>query len=137
LGEVPEDLVPRLNDALGSVAAGWPGPFRVDMGPATAWFSGARVLQVPVAGLDALAGAVRDATIPIVPLPATGDPPFVGHLTLGRAKGGGADPATRAALEGIPFLATGPVGGFDLVASLPSPAGVRYAPLAQFELNPY
>ena len=87
LGEVDEALVPGLSAALRTVAAAVPGPVRCRLGPATAWFTGVRVLQLPATGLDALAAAVREATLPLVPPWVQDEPPFNGHLTLARAKG--------------------------------------------------
>jgi 2'-5' RNA ligase len=136
LGEVDDDWVPALRAALGEVAARCAGPVRCEAGPATAWFNGGRVLQLPVVGLDALAVLVLDATASIVPRPIGGSaPPFVGHLTLGRAKGGRIDPSTRCALEGIPFVATWTIDSIDLVASVPTPAGVHYARRARVALT--
>ena len=70
LGEVDDALVPGLSDALRTAAAAVPGPVRCRLGPATAWFTGVRVLQLPAAGLDTLAAAVREATLPLVPAAA-------------------------------------------------------------------
>ena len=59
---------------------------------------------------------MRAGTVPVVPEPAQGEPPFNGHLTLARAKGRlGA--AAQAELAGIPFEAAFPVQHVDLVAS--------------------
>jgi len=88
------DLGP-IAEALDRLA-GW-GPVAAQLGPASGWLPGGRVLQVPVAGLDTLAAAVREVLgrPPVLggpPLPEEGrspvdDPvPFVGHLTLGRAR---------------------------------------------------
>ena len=99
-------------------------PGRCRLGPETDWFTGVRVLQVPASGLDEVAGAIRDATLPLVPEPEPDEPPFNGHLTLARAKGRlGA--AARAELAGIPFEADFDVPHVDLVASTPSPNGAR------------
>ena len=104
------------------------------LGPATGWFTGVRVLQIPAAGLDGLAEAVRVATVPVVPPPPRGEPPFNGHLTLARAKGRlGA--AAQADLAGIPFEAAFPVEHVDLVASQPSPAGHVYSTIARAPLG--
>jgi 2'-5' RNA ligase len=135
LGAVNDDRIPALRGALEEAASRCAGPVRCDAGPATAWFSGDRVLQLPVAGLDALADLVRDATAPIVPLPIDGAPPFVGHLTLGRARSGRIDPATRSVLEAIPFVARWTVDSIDLVASVPKAVGVHYATLARVALT--
>ncbi len=135
LGEVDEDLTVPLTDALRAAVAPLPGPVHCRLGPATAWFTGVRVLQLPAAGLDALALAVRDATVPVVPAPAQGEPPFNGHLTLARAKGRRrASPAARA-LAGIPFEASFPVGHVDIVVSTPSPNGHVYGTVAEAPLG--
>ena len=134
LGDVADDVLAPLGRALASAAAGLPGPLQCRLGPATGWFTGVRVLQLPAAGLDGLAEAVRAATIALVPEPAQGEPPFNGHLTLARAKGRlGA--AAQAELAGIPFAARFDVHAVDLVASEPSPAGHVYSTLARAPLG--
>jgi 2'-5' RNA ligase len=87
-----------------------------------------------VTGLDALARLVRAGTVPIVPIAAGGESPFVGHLTLGRARGR-IDRSTRLGLEGIPFGATWTLSSIDLVASHRTPAGTRYTTLGRFPLR--
>jgi 2'-5' RNA ligase len=134
LGDVPDERLAPLDDALVASATAQKSPVVCRLGPATGWFTGVRVLQIPAAGLDALAEAVRVATVPVVPPPPRGDPPFNGHLTLARAKGRlGA--AAQADLAGIPFEATFPVEHVDLVASRPSPAGHVYATVARARLG--
>jgi RNA 2',3'-cyclic 3'-phosphodiesterase len=136
LGEADEALVPALADALHAGVGSVPAPVQCRLGPATAWFTGVRVLQLPAAGLGALAVAVRDATLPLVPATAAGELPFNGHLTLARAKGRRrAAPAARA-LAGIPFDATFPVDHVDLVVSTPSPHGHASAAVAQATVGP-
>src|SRR5215472_353395 len=100
LGEVADDDVGALSSALDSLA-GWYGepgqPVEAQLGPAVAWFTGRRVLQVPVDGLEALAATVAEASAP------WGDPedhPFRGHLTLARVRG---------PKPGPPSLAGGPL----------------------------
>jgi 2'-5' RNA ligase len=90
------------------------------LGPASAWFDGRRVLQVPVGGLDHLAVAVADATAPWGEASAA---PFVGHLTLARVRGRG-----RGArwLAGSPLEASWPVERFELMSSQLGPEGARY-----------
>jgi RNA 2',3'-cyclic 3'-phosphodiesterase len=135
LGEVDEALVPALTDALRRAMAEVPGPVQCRLGPATDWFTGVRVLQVPAAGLDEVAAAVRAATVPIVAPPGGGEPPFNGHLTLARAKGRRrAAPAARA-LAGMPFAAGFPVARVDLVVSVPSPGGHVYTTVAEAPLR--
>jgi 2'-5' RNA ligase len=135
LGQVDDDLLPALIDALGH-AANHVGPVRCILGPATAWFSGAKVLQIPVAGLDRAAEAVRGATIPLVPDPSRAPSPFAGHLTIARVKGRLLDPSARAALTGSPFTAEFAVKGLAVVSSDLSPEGPRYATLAELPLLP-
>jgi 2'-5' RNA ligase len=111
------------------------GPLRCEVGPGTAWFSGERVLQFPVAGLDEAAEAVRRATLPLVPDSNDGEAPFTGHLTVARSKQHGLDATVRAALAGVPFTASFDVNSFDLVASLLSSVGPRYTTLARVPLR--
>ena len=59
LGEVADDALVPLGEALVAGVAPLRGPVECRLGPATAWFTGVRVLQLPAAGLDGLAGAVR------------------------------------------------------------------------------
>ena len=133
LGEVREEQLAPLGDALVACAAALPGPVACRLGPATGWFSGVRVLQIPAHGLGALAAAARDATESLVGSLAGGEPPFNGHLTLARVKGR-LGPQAQAELDGIPFASTFAVAHIDLVASEPSTQGhvyttIRRAPL--------
>ena len=134
LGDVAEEELGTLGDALVACAAAQRGPVDCRLGPATAWFPRVRVLQLPARGVEGLAAAVRDATVPIVAEPAPDSPPFNGHLTLARAKGKlGAE--AQAALAGIPFAATFSVAHVDLVASEPSPQGHLYSTLVRADLG--
>jgi 2'-5' RNA ligase len=134
LGEVEDAIVPELSDALRRAAAELAGAARCRLGPETAWFSGDRVLQIPVEGLDELAGAVRVATLPVVPEAGDRAPAFRGHLTVARSKGRRDGAAERRALAGISFDAAFDAGSFDLVASRLTDEGPRYTPLASFTL---
>lgn len=134
LGQVDDDRVPELSDALGRAAASLPGAIRCRLGPSTAWFSGDRVLQIPVDGLDEPAGAVRLATLPVVPDADEREPAFQGHLTVARSKGRSDGASARRAVAGIPFAGTLDVSSFDLVASRLTDDGPRYTPLASFRL---
>jgi 2'-5' RNA ligase len=125
LGEVGEEQLGPLGDALVACGAAQPGPVTCRLGPATAWFTRVRVLQLPTAGLDALAVAVRGATEPLVAEQVGGGSPFNGHMTLARVKGR-LGPQAQADLEGIPFDASFAVAHVDLVASAPSPHGHVY-----------
>ena len=59
LGEVTEAELETLGGALRAAAAALPGPAECRLGPATAWFSRVRVLQLPAQGLGDVAAAVR------------------------------------------------------------------------------
>ncbi len=133
LGEVPDDDIPSLSEALTAAVAGssaLPSPLVCRLGPGTGWFTGVRVLQLPAAGLDNLAATVRTATSPIVPEPEA-DPPFNGHLTLARAKGRRLSVAALGEMANIPFEADFPVESIDLVSSEPSPGGHVYRTVAR------
>ncbi len=134
LGEVAEGAIPPLADALTAAAAATPGPLECRLGPGTGWFTGVRVLQLPAAGVDTLAAAVRLATTPLVPETTT-DPPFNGHLTLARAKGRRLSVAALGEMANIPFEAAFPVDAIDLVSSTPSPDGHVYTTLARAPLG--
>ncbi|HUY62957.1 MAG TPA: hypothetical protein VMV14_00395 [Acidimicrobiales bacterium] len=122
--------------ALSAALAGLPGilgakgvtSVRAELGPATQWFPGRRVLQVPVVGLDDLAAAVSQATRGWCSPPAE---PYRGHLTVARARGHGPGPA---ALAGSRLSATWPVEAVVLYSSTPSPTGPRYETLEQVAL---
>jgi 2'-5' RNA ligase len=129
LGDVREEQLAPLGDVLVATAAAQPGPVVCRLGPATAWFTGVRVLQVPAHGLGTLAEVVREA----MGDRAGGGAPFNGHLTLARVKGRLGRQA-QAELDGIPFASTFAVPYVDLVSSVPSPRGhvyttIRRAPL--------
>jgi len=131
LGEVDDDTVGPLGEALVTAAGAVPGPVECRLGPGTAWFTGVRVLQLPAAGLDGLAAAVRAATLPFVPEPADPEPPFNGHLTLARSKGRRLGVAALGEMSDIPFEAAFGVPAVDLIRSEPSPAGHRYLTLVR------
>jgi RNA 2',3'-cyclic 3'-phosphodiesterase len=134
LGDVTGDRVEALGQALQAAASSRPSPLACRLGPATAWFSRVRVLQLPAHGLDGLATAVSRATMPIVGEKDGSEPPFNGHLTLARVKGR-LGPLAQAELEGIPFASTFAVTAVDLVASAPSPQGHVYTTLARAPLG--
>ncbi len=134
LGEVEAGLLPDLVTALEVAARSIDGPIHCVAGPATQWFTGGRVLQVPVTGLEEAARAVRDATGAVVPEPDRRGQ-FTGHLTVGRARTGRLNASARAALAGVAFTATFDVGSFDLVASRRSAEGPRYASLMRAPLR--
>lgn len=134
LGAVDESVVAPLGDALVSCAAAFPGPVECRLGPGTGWFTGVRVLQLPAAGLDALADAVRVATGPLIPEAPSGAP-FNGHLTLARSKGRRLSVAALGEMSGIPFEATFRVPHVDLVSSEPSTGGHVYTTVVRAPLG--
>lgn len=98
------------------------------IGPAVTTL-GRGVLCLPVAGLDALADAVRAATASVGQPP---DPrPFTGHLTLARMRGRGASTGT-----GARFTARFAVGEVVLVESDTRAEGAVYRPLGSRPLTP-
>jgi RNA 2',3'-cyclic 3'-phosphodiesterase len=134
LGEVSEEEVGLLGPALRAGVATHATPLVCRLGPATAWFSRVRVLQLPADGLDGLAAAVTRATTPIVPGRDGGEPPFNGHLTLARVKGR-LGPQAQDELAGIPFESSFGVEHVDLVASAPSPQGHVYTTVVRAPLG--
>lgn len=96
-------------------------PVAAALGPAIGAF-GRRVLHVPVAGLDALAGAVVAATA-AVGRPPDGRP-FAGHLTLARARS--RDGADLRPWRGAAVSGSWTVGELTLVASTTAPGGGGY-----------
>jgi RNA 2',3'-cyclic 3'-phosphodiesterase len=131
LGEVEDP--PAVADALKGVpdalAAKGVEDVEAVLGAATAWFRGRQILHVPVAGLDAVAEAVTDATR------AWGTPdeehPFVGHLTLARVRRGKVGPAN---LAGTPVAAEWSVSDIDLMSSTLGPGGSSYAMVTRIAL---
>ncbi len=125
VGEVSDpqplsDALAGLGDARGPDAP----PVYAEMGPASAWFPGRAVLQVPVAGLDDIADAVTQVTA------AWGQQPehrkFNGHLTLARCRPKASGPGE---LAGIPIAAQWPVGEVTLYSSVLGSAGAVYGAL--------
>jgi 2'-5' RNA ligase len=135
LGEVAEDAVGRVGEALVWAASAFPGPLQCRLGPGTGWFTGVRVLHLPAAGLDGLAAAVRTAILPIVGEPAGAEPAFNGHLTLARSKGRRLGVAALGEMADIPFEAAFAVTSVDLVSSQPSPQGHRYTTVVRAQLG--
>jgi 2'-5' RNA ligase len=82
-----------------------------------------------VDGLDALAGAVVDATSAIGRPPD--DRPFRGHVTVARTKGR----VARCPLVGQPVAAAWRATDFALVRSDLHPHGARYTTVATFGLR--
>lgn len=131
LGEVPESEIGPLSSALDSLA-GWDGDpeqsVEAQLGPAMAWFTGRRVLQVPVDGLEELAEAVAEAT---APWGEPADHPFRGHLTLARVRG--PKPGVPG-LAGGPLHATWPVTEVVLYSSALGEGGAHYDPVHRVAL---
>ena len=125
------------NDAVADVLAAVPGlldargvrSVTATLGPASAWFPGRRLLQIPVDGLEALAAAVEQVTAPWGE-PAE-DRPYRGHLTLARVSGAARGPSS---LAGAPVRAEWAVEAICLMASTVGPGGARYTPLATVPL---
>jgi 2'-5' RNA ligase len=130
LGEVAEDRVEPLADALQVGTAGSPSR-TVALGPATVRL-GRGQLVVPVAGVDDLAAAVRAATSGVLARPPE-DRPSRGHLTVARSRG--RQPIPRS-LEGTPVAAAWTVDEVALVRSHLGQGPARYETLATAPLAP-
>lgn len=136
LGEVPpaslagpDGLQAALDTVGEGLAAGGGLPVRAALGPATGWFPGRQVLQVPVAGLEPLAAVVGEATGSFG-VPA--DHVFQGHLTLARTRGRARGPAV---LAGAPVSAEWEVPEVVLYSSVPrGRGGPRYEALHRVAL---
>lgn len=115
LGDAPPGAV---TDRLSAAAL---PPARAELGPATGTL-GHRILMVPVAGLDELAAAVARATDGLGRPPQR---PFVGHVTLARAR----DDAARD-LAGAPVAAAFDVTEVAVVTSETHPDGARHTTVA-------
>jgi RNA 2',3'-cyclic 3'-phosphodiesterase len=123
LGEVDE--VAEVVEAVGGIAGQF-GDRGVEarLGPATAWFPGRRVLQVPVAGLDEPASLVHELTARWGP---DREPRYAGHVTLARVRGRGAGPA---ALAGAPVEGRFAVTHVTVFASVSRAEAVAYEVVA-------
>jgi 2'-5' RNA ligase len=99
------------------------------LGPATARLGRSGVLHLPVAGLEAVAEEVVSRTAGIGRPPE--DRPFVGHLTLARAKGR----VDWRALTGQPATARWRVDDVVLMESRLHPHGARYTVIERFPLG--
>ena len=125
LGDV-ESEAPVI-EALARVGA---PPAEAVMGPETRRL-GSHVLMAPVAGFDAVAGAVIAETAEFGKPPE--DRPFRGHLTLARARRGQRVDLRR--LTGAALEASWPVSRIALVRSTLNPKGARYDTVAEVELR--
>ena len=135
LGEVTDEEVGLLGPALRDGVAAHRGPLQCRLGPATAWFSRVRVLQLPAHGLDELAAVVARATAPIVPERGGGEPALQRPRQPGPGQGpaGAAGPGRTA--RGSRSTSTFAVEHVDLVASEPSPQGHVYTTLVRAPLG--
>lgn len=122
-------LVAALDSVPSALARAGGLPASAVLGPKTAWFPGRHVLQVPVAGLDLLAGAVATVTAEWGRPP---DEPFRGHLTVARARGQSRGPAS---LAGAPIEGRWDVGELLLYRSIPGSGGHRYEVLHRVALE--
>ena len=134
LGEIadPDAVATSLDDVPDVLRAARVPSVTAVLGPSSAWFPGRRVLHVPVAGLDALAGTVAQVTAPWGHAPD--DHRFTGHLTLARVGGGDRGPA---ALAGASLAASWGVRDVSLMSSVLGPGGSRrYQALSTVSLRP-
>ncbi|HXX88936.1 MAG TPA: 2'-5' RNA ligase family protein [Acidimicrobiales bacterium] len=157
LGEVPDPepvvaalrTVPALFDASGAesspsaaspAASASTGSVEATIGPVTAWFPGRHVLHVAVRGLEVLARVTAQALADAVGADegdqaGVGDleaHPFVGHVTLARAKGRRPGPAR---LAGVPVHVSWSVHTVALMGSTLGPGGSKYETRATVALN--
>ncbi len=128
MGDVAASEFPALTAALTEVGRHCPSPSAV-LGPATER-GGPGVLWLPVDGLGPLAAAVRAA---VAALGHHRGAPFLGHLTVARARGRRRLPV---ALAGVPLSARWAVGEISLVTSRLDPAGARYEVVGRAPLAP-
>lgn len=129
LGNVPVSTVGPLRAALAAAAARVVARPEARLGPVTQRV-GRSILCVPVAGLDDLAATVQRALQELLP-DIGGAGAFHGHLTLARARGRQAVPASMA---GAPIEARWQVGEVDLVRSALDPSGARHTTLLRATL---
>jgi RNA 2',3'-cyclic 3'-phosphodiesterase len=126
LGSVPDEELDDLVAALQGLS--WLSAGLAVAGPATEAL-GRGVLCVPVAGIDDIAAAARSATLPFN-RSEDKDRPFVGHLTLARAR---RRSVSRRAV-GLPVEASWAVEDVRLMASRTGPAGSSYDVVARVGL---
>lgn len=124
LGDVAVSRIGKVGSALVSATARTSPPVEARLGPVTGRV-GRSVLCVPVAGLDGLAGEVREALGSVVP-GASLDEPFHGHLTLARGRGRRTVPSS---LAGAALEASWEVREAGLVRSELGPSGAQYTTL--------
>jgi 2'-5' RNA ligase len=131
LGEVEsaEPVAQALRQVPAALHDAGVGAVEAVLGPAVAWFTGRRILQVPVAGTEALAAQVASATAKWGGPLETG--PFTGHLTLARVRGQGKGPAN---LAGTSIRAAWRVDEVVLVSSRLGTGGAHYETLENVPL---
>ena len=128
LGEVSTDDVAALVEAVRSAVL--PAAVMAVPGESTGSF-GREVLHVSVDGLAELAGAVAHASARFGAPPEAR--PYRGHITLARARRGGAD---LRALAGRPVAVPAwPVTSFELVRSALGQGAPRYTVVERFSLQ--
>ena len=134
LGEVAE--AGQVAESLRALAGS--GGADAMLGPATAWFPGRRVLQVPVTGLEDLEQRVGRAIWGVghlTPNARESDEGFRGHLTLARVRGRErVSSAVAGRLSGIPLQAEWQVDRISLVASVTRSGGSSYTDVAIIDL---
>ena len=123
LGDVADPERSDLDAALAAVAAS-AAPAPVTVGPATR-ILGQALLILPAGGLDRLAAGVHAAT-------GAGERPFVGHMTLARARRKARVPAR---LGGSPLEAAWTATEMVLARSRLDAAGAVYEPVARYRLG--
>jgi RNA 2',3'-cyclic 3'-phosphodiesterase len=135
IGEWPQEKLPQLEAALGTVATRDPIAAEVK---GLGWFPNPhypRVFWAGVQGGDALPALVKDIDAALAPLGIrTEDRAFNAHLTLARIKEPAPLQALRsaiAALESVEFGAFR-VSRFYLYRSQPGPAGSIYTKLSEY-----
>lgn len=127
LGDVdrPAEVIDAVRDALADVGE---GAVEAVLGPATRWFPGETVLHVPVAGLETLAGPVREHTAPWA---AERGQAFSGHITLARTRGREPGPTE---LAGTPVAGCFIVTDVAVFASSLRPSGAVYEVLERIPI---
>jgi 2'-5' RNA ligase len=127
LGDLTPPHLDELLDRLHSVA---PAPGVVATGGPATRLLGPGLVIWPVSGLASLAGKVAELTADIGQPPA--DRPFLGHVTLARARRG----ADVRRLPGLrnELSASWPVRSIGVVQSLLRQQGAEYSPVAELAL---
>jgi 2'-5' RNA ligase len=138
LGEVQK--VDEVSEALRELSG--TGASEAVLGPATAWFPGRRVLQIPVSGLEDLSLRANRAIAQVDGAPASAESAegpgngFRGHLTLARVRGKTRiDAAHARKLEGEQIRAEWIAHKVSLVASSLRSDGARYSDVEVVELG--